>query len=217
MRASIRFVVVAVLVTATAFVLRARPGNEVFPQRAPLSSLPKNLGEWVGQDISIDQQTLEILGNGEFLNRNFVKPGEPQKWIDLLIAYYASQKAGDTSHTPNHCLLGAGWVPVKREIVQLPRGDGRSFPANRAVWVTSKAGERYLVIYWFQAHDRVVASEYLSKYYLVADSLRMNRSDGALVRLITPMSRQESADDAEARLLGFGSQFIPTLNTYIPR
>jgi EpsI family protein len=217
MTASIRFVVVAVSLAATALMLRARPGSEVFPQRAPLSSLPKNLGEWVGQDISIDQQTLDILGAGEFLNRNFVKPGEPQSWVDLLIAYYPSQKAGDTNHSPNHCLLGAGWVPVKREVVQLPRADGTSFPANRTVWITSKAGERHLVIYWFQAHDRAVASEYLSKYYLVADSLRMNRSDGALVRLITPMSRQESADAAEARVMGFGSQLIPTLNTYIPR
>ena len=217
MTASIRFVVVAVSLAATALMLRARPGSEVFPQRAPLSSLPKNLGEWVGQDISIDQQTLDILGAGEFLNRNFVKPGEPQSWVDLLIAYYPSQKAGDTNHSPNHCLLGAGWVPVKREVVQLPRGNGTSVPANRTVWITSKAGERHLVIYWFQAHDRAVASEYLSKYYLVADSLRMNRSDGALVRLITPMSRQESADAAEARVMGFGSQLIPTLNTYIPR
>jgi EpsI family protein len=72
-------------------------------------------------------------------------------------------------------------------------------------------------MYWFQAHDREVASEYLSKYYLVADSIRMNRSDGALVRLITPMSRGESADEAEARVMGFGSQLIPNLNTYIPR
>lgn len=214
---SLRFLAVVFVLTATALLLRARPNNEVFPARAPLSSLPTQLGEWIGEDISIDPQTLDILGAGEFLNRNFAKPGEPQNWVDLLIAYFPSQKAGDTIHSPNHCLLGAGWVPIRREVVQLPRADGTSFPANRAVWVTPKAGERVLVIYWFQAHDRVVTSEYLSKYYLVADSLRMNRSDGALVRLITPLNRQESADAAQARILGLGSQFIPTLNNYIPR
>ncbi|HEY1400115.1 MAG TPA: EpsI family protein [Terriglobales bacterium] len=214
---SLRFMVVVFVLAATALLLRARPNNEVFPPRTPLSSLPTQLGEWVGEDISIDQQTLDILGAGEFLNRNFAKPGEPQNWVDLLIAYFPSQKAGDTIHTPNHCLLGAGWVPLRREVVQLPRADGTSFPANRAVWVTPKAGERELVIYWFQAHDRVVASEYWSKYYLVADSIRMNRSDGALVRLITPMHGQESADAAQARLWGLGSQLVPQLNRYIPR
>jgi len=214
---SLRFAVVAVLMAATALVLRARPSNEVSPPRAPLSSIPTQLGEWVGEDITIDQQTLDILGAGEFLNRNFAKPGEPQNWVDLLIAYFPSQKAGDTIHSPNHCLLGAGWVPMKREVVQLPRADGASFPANRAVWVTPKAGERVLVIYWFQAHDRVVASEYWSKYYLVADSIRMNRSDGALVRLITTMHRQETADAAQARLWGFGSQLVPQLSRSVPR
>lgn len=208
--------VVAFVLAVTALMLRARPNNEVFPPRTPLSSLPTQLGAWVGEDIGIDQQTLDILGAGEFLNRNYAKPGEPQNWVDLLIAYYPSQKPGDTSHSPNHCLLGAGWTPVQREVVQLSRADGASFPANRAVWVTSK-GERELVVHWFQAHDREVASEYLSKYYLVADSIRMNRSDGALVRLITPMSRRETPEAAQARLLGLGSQLIPILNNYIPR
>lgn len=211
---SLRFVVAALIMASTALMLRARPSNEIFPPRAPLSSLPAQFGEWSGNDLTIDQQTLDILGAGEFLSRNFTKPGELP--IDVLIAYYPSQKAGDTLHTPNHCLLGAGWVPIQKEVVQLSRADGTPFPANRAIWVTAEA-ERQLVIYWFQAHDRAVASEYVSKYYLVADSMRMNRSDGALIRLITPMRRQESADAAQARILSLGSQIIPILDNYIPR
>jgi EpsI family protein len=215
--ASVRFVLVAVLIAATTLVLRARPSNEVFPPRLPLSSVPKDLGEWTSRDLVIDQGTLDILGAGEFLNRNYSKPADPQNWIDLLIAYFPSQQAGDTIHSPNHCLLGAGWAPIKREVVELKRSDGTSFPANRAVWATSKAGGRSLVIYWFQAHDRAVASEYLSKYYLITDSIRMNRSDGALVRLITPMYRQETPEAAQARIMGLGSQIIPTLDQVIPR
>jgi EpsI family protein len=213
---SYRFIAVAFLMAATALLLRARPSNEVFPPRAPLGSLPAQLGEWVGEDMSIDQQTLDILGAGEFLMRDFKNPGNPQPPIQLFIAYFPSQRQGDTIHTPNHCLLGGGWAPIQREVVQLARADGISFPANRAVWVTS-SGELQLVIYWFQADDRAVASEYLSKYYLVKDSIRMNRSDGALIRLITPMGRQESADAAQARVLGIGSQLIPILDRYIPR
>ena len=133
----------------------------------------------------------------------------------VAIAYFPSQKAGDTVHSPNHCLQGEGWIPIQREVVQLSRPDGSLFPANR--FVTSKGGDRELVIYWYQAHDRIVASEYWAKYYLIADSIRMNRSDGAMVRLITPMYRKESPDAAQGRLLNLGSQLVPLLNSYIPR
>jgi len=83
--------------------------------------------------------------------------------------------------------------------------------------VVSKSGERQLVLYWFQAHGRTVASEYWAKYYLVSDSVRMNRSDGGLVRLMTPMLDGESPDVAQARIMKFGSQIIPLLDSYIPR
>ncbi len=213
--ASLRFVVVALMMGAAALLLQARSSNEVLPQREPLTSLPDHFGPWVSQDLVIDQQTLDILGAGEFLHRNFENPAQPQPWIDLLIAYFPSQKAGDTIHSPNHCLQGEGWVPIQRDVIQLSRPDGSLFPANR--FVTSKGGDRELVIYWYQAHDRAVANEYWSKYYLVTDSIRMNRSDGALIRLITPMYRKESPAAAEARLLDLGSQIVPLLNRYIPR
>jgi EpsI family protein len=213
--ATLRFVVVAFLMGTTAFLMQARSNSEVFPAREPLSSFPNQFGPWLGQDLVIDQQTLDILGAGEFIHRSFENPTQPQAWIDLLLAYFPSQKAGDTIHSPNHCLQGEGWVPIHREVVQLSRADGPSFPANR--FVIAKGGERELVIYWFQARNRAVANEYWSKYYLVADSIRLNRSDGALVRLITPMYRQESPDAAQARILGLGSQIIPQLPRYIPR
>jgi EpsI family protein len=83
-------------------------------------------------------------------------------------------------------------------------------------YVVSKAGERELVLYWFQAHGREVASEYSAKYYLIADSIRLHRSDGALVRLMTPMDKGESADAAQARIMQLGSQVLPLLDNSIP-
>ena len=213
--ATLRFLVVAILMGGTAFLMQARSDNEVFPPREPLTAVPRQFGPWIGQDLVIDQGTLDVLGAGEFLHRSFQDPTAPAAWIDLLIAYFPSQRAGDTIHSPNHCLQGEGWVPIRRDLIQLSRSDGSTFPANR--YVTSKAGERELVIYWFQAHNRAVANEYVSKYYLVADSIRLNRSDGALVRLITPMAPQETPDAAQARILSLGSQLIPQLDRYIPR
>lgn len=212
---SIRFGMTAAVMLITALLLQARSSNEVFPSRQPLGSFPSQIGSWSGRDISIDQQTLDILGAGEFLLRDYEKPNETEPPIGLFIAYFPSQRAGDTIHSPSHCLPGAGWVPTQRKVVQVARPDGSSFPANR--YVISKAGDRELVLYWFLSHDRAVASEYWAKYYLVADSIRMRRSDGALVRLMTPMYLGETPDAAEKRLWSLGSQILPMLNDYIPR
>ena len=212
---SLRFGIPAVLMLATALVLQAHSRSEFFPPRTPLSSLPSQIDGWKGTDSVLDQETLDILGPGEFLVRDYENTSQPQPWIDLYIAYFPSQKAGDTIHSPNHCLPGAGWVPTSREVVQITRSDGSSFPVNR--YVVAKAGDRQLVLYWFQAHGRVVASEWSAKYYLIADSIRMNRSDGGMVRLMTPMLDGESPATAQARMMKLGSQFLPLLDSYIPR
>jgi len=73
------------------------------------------------------------------------------------------------------------------------------------------------VLYWYWAHDRGVASDYWAKYYLVADAIRMNRSDGSLVRLKTPIYPGETADAAEQRLLPFANDIVPQLAAYIPK
>ena len=213
--APLRFWIVAVIMSATALVLQAHPRSEFFPPRALLSSLPLQIDGWTGTDSVLDQDTLDILGPGEFLMRDYENASQPQPWINLWIAYFPTQKTGDTIHSPNHCLPGAGWVPTSREVVQMTRPDGSSFPANR--YVVSKGEDRQLVLYWFQAHGREVASEYWAKYYLVSDSVHMNRSDGGLVRLMTPMLDGESRDAAQARIMKLGSQFVPLLDSYIPR
>jgi EpsI family protein len=220
---SLRFAIVALLMLATALLLQLHKRNEIYPPRPSLSSFPSQIDGWTGTDETLDPGTLVILGPGEFLVRDYVtapaNASQPQDqspdWINLYIAYFPSQKTGDTIHSPNHCLPGAGWVPTSREIVRITRPDGSSFPVNR--YVVSKLDDRQLVLYWFQAHGRIVASEYWAKYYLVADSIRMNRSDGALVRLMTPMRNGESADEAQARVMKLGSQLQPLLDNYIPR
>ena len=209
------FGIPAVIMLATAIGLQTHSHTDVAAPRQALSSLPQTLGEWVGQDYSLDDQTLDILGPGEFLTREYVRPGKNEPWLDLFVAYYPTQRATETPHSPDHCLPGAGWVPTLRQVVRLPSPNGSTFPANR--YVVSKAGDRQLVLYWFQAHGRAVASEYWAKYYLASDSIRMNRSDGALIRLMTPMYPHESPDAAQARLWGFGSQVVPLLDRYIPR
>jgi exosortase D (VPLPA-CTERM-specific) len=209
---SFLFGLVAVPMLATAIGLLAHSGSPFVPHAG---SLPLQIAGWTGTDIPIDQQTLDILGPGEYLLRDYENGSQPESTINLYIPFFPTQKAGDTIHSPDHCLPGAGWIPISREVIRLGLPDGSSIPVNR--YVISKTGERQLVLYWFQAHGRVVASEWWAKYYLIRDSIRLNRSDGGMVRLMTPMLEGESADVAQARMMKLGSQLLPLIDNYIPR
>jgi EpsI family protein len=211
----LRFAIAAALLAITALLLQARGRTEVIPPRELLSSFPAQLGSWDSTEIVLDKDTREKLGPGDFLERLYQDPDGKLPWVDLFLAYFPSQRAGETPHSPQHCLPGSGWNPEENIRVTLSQCDHAPFPANR--YVISKAGERRLVLYWFWAHDRGVASEYSAKYYLVEDAIRMNRSDGGMVRFVTPMLPGETPDAAQQRVLPFVCNVVPLLNDYMPR
>jgi EpsI family protein len=212
-----RFLLAATLVALTAVLLQARGRVEIVPARTPLSSFPSQLGAWTGIDMQLDKETLDVLGPGDFLVRAYGNPDPHSElpYVDFFLAYFPSQRVGDTIHSPRHCLPGAGWTPEENDRVTLSAPDHAPFPANR--YVISKDGARKLVLYWYWAHDRGVASEYWARFYLVKDAIQMNRSDGALVRIIADMRPGETAEQAQRRLSPFTSDVTPLLDTYIPR
>ena len=215
MRPHLRFVLVAVLLAVTGGLLHVRSSREIIAPRQPLTAFPPKLGDWLGADVPIPQDALAVLGPGDFLLRLYENGARIQPDVDLFLAYFPSQRAGDTIHSPKHCLPGAGWLPVVSNRITLTLPGRAPFPANR--YVIAKGGDRQLVLYWYLAHDRVVASEYWAKVYLVADAIRMNRSDGSLVRFTTAITGGESADDAQQRLLTFAGNVVPLLDDYVPR
>jgi EpsI family protein len=209
-----RFVIVVALLFSVAVLLQARSSKEIIPPRNPLAAFPRNLNSWSGTDVAIDKETLDVLGPGDFLLREY-GDGTPQPAVDLFIAYFPSQRSGDTIHSPKHCLPGAGWVPVESSRVTVDVPGRPPFPANR--YLIARGDERELVYYWYQAHDRVLASEYWAKLYLISDAIRMNRSDGSLVRLATPIQPHEQSGEADSRIRVFATQIVPLLNSYVPK
>jgi EpsI family protein len=157
---------------------------------------------------------MDVLRPSDLIERIYSNPEKTEE-IDLLIPFYRSQRAGEAPHSPQHCLPGSGWSPVENRHTMLTVPGHQPFPANR--YLIEKGDARRLVLYWFWAHDRGVASEYWAKYYLVRDAIKMNRSDGALVRVTTSMNPGETADAAQQRMLPFIGEVVPQLNTYIPR
>jgi EpsI family protein len=186
--------------------------------RESLTGLPRHIGPWQqSRDFPFDSRTEGILGADDYLNRVYVTN---DSWISLYIGYYLTQRQGSTIHSPLNCLPGAGWNPVsKRNLaisIQTHSGATDTIQVNRLI--IEKGLERQLVLYWYQAHGRVVASEYWGKIYTVADAIRMNRTDAALVRVIRPITAMDSETEmaAERSAVQFVQSIFPNLYRHIP-
>jgi EpsI family protein len=204
-----RLIVVALVLLAGRLVTGQRePHSTALLQ--PLSAFPFDVDGWRGrQGAAFDADTIKVLGADEYLNRIYEHPATAV--ASLYIGYYGSQQQGDAIHSPQNCLPGSGWVPVSRIRTTLSVGD-RDVPVNR--YIIEKRGERQLVLYWFQGRGRVVAGEYVNKAYLLHDALRLGRTDGALVRIITPILGSETAADGAART--FARAVLPHLPRWLP-
>ena len=215
---SAKFWVVFVLLAATFSALRLRGDTDRVPATPPLSLLPQTIGARTAQDYPLDSETLEVLGDGRFLNRVYssVGPvGQPAEApVSLFIGYFPTQRSGQSIHSPQNCLPGAGWAFLSSQVINLPTADGRPYPVGE--YLIGNAGQKQVVLYWYLAHGRSVASDYLAKAYMMLDAVRWNRTDGALVRIVTPVGQNESLEFAQQRAVQFAGQVTPLLPRFIP-
>ena len=208
-----RFWMVVLLLAGTVLVLYARGNADLIPASEPLSQIPHMIAGWTGTDVSIDQETLDVLGAGDFLSRTYTREGLRMP-VGLFIGYFPTQRTGVTIHSPKHCLPGAGWAFESSQYVELKDATGK--PHQVGEYIIGNGETRQFVIYWYQAHGRSIANEFSAKVYLVADAMRLNRTDGALVRVITPIDAGESTSTARARAEAFTAQLAPMLPRFIP-
>lgn len=210
---NLRYISVVLLLVATAFLLHAHGNPDVIPTSTPVSQLPTTIAGWNGIDMQIDQHTLDVLGAGHFLSRIYTNENAPAP-IGLFIAYFPTQRTGSTIHSPKNCLPGAGWYFDSSTYAELPDATGKLHQVGE--YVITNGDVREFVIYWYLAHGRSVASEYKAKFYLVADAIRTDRTDGSLIRILTPIVTGEATEVAKRRAEGFAQQLMPTLPRFIP-
>lgn len=204
----------AVLVVALLAIARVYSAHlvsaEVVVSREPLSTMPLVIGEWRGHEAPpIAEDVLAQLGVDDYVNREYENGGAVP--VGLYVGYYASQRQGDTIHSPQNCLPGAGWRPVETGATDLTVG-GRTLRVNQ--FVIQKGLDRQLVLYWYQGRGRVVANEYRNKALLMLDAARLHRTNGGLVRMIAPIG--DNADEARATLSAFAVALFPYLDRHLP-
>jgi len=200
------FVVILILAGALIFTQFLEKRTEITPGHVSFVNFPMSLGDWTGKHAKLDQSVIDKLGFTDYLLANY--QNEKQETVNFYVAYYESQRKGVSPHSPRVCIPGGGW-----EIYDLKRISVREHPVNRVI--IKRGNQRQLVYYWFQGHGRIVANEYINKWYLFLDAIIKNRTDGSLVRVVTNVMENESLDTADARLVDLMSQVEPELKQYI--
>jgi EpsI family protein len=218
-------VIISCILIAGTLYLASASKSEPVPIRRPLSELPGRIGNWVlERSTELDQETLSVLGVDDYTNRLYI--GRDGASAGLYLGYYVSQSQGNTIHSPLNCLPGAGWNPIQKTIITVPvrqgsEPNGSNSPQSgiRINCITIEKGlDKQIVLYWYQSHGRVVASEYWGKIYTVLDAIRTNRTDAALVRVICSVRGTEKKAEIQAQqdALDFVKCLYPLLDQYLP-
>jgi EpsI family protein len=207
---SFRFWIAAILLLAASASLHALSRGEAPIARDSLRKLPYQFASWKGEEQPLSDKVIQAVGVTDYTDRVYLdSKSDP---VLLYIGYYDSQRTGSTIHSPKNCLPGAGWDPIRSGYISIPM-DGKPVSINE--YVIQHDRDKLMVFYWYQGRGRVIAGEYSGKFWMVADAISRNRTDGSLIRVMTPMQDGETA--AQARLVSFTQSLVPYLNQFIPK
>jgi exosortase D (VPLPA-CTERM-specific) len=203
----------AVLVGFVAMTIAIPRPAEIIPERASFVQFPMQFGEWRGRRQSLEAVFTDQLKLDDYVLADYVRGGEG---VNLYIAWYNSQRKGEAVHSPRSCLPGGGWQMHdfgQREVAGVSI-NGQPLRVNRTL--IELGNQRELVYYWFQQRGRIIDNEFAVKWYLFWDALTQHRTDGAMVRLITPLSTTSSDAEADRRLTDLVARIAPDLSRFVP-
>ncbi|MGD0435440.1 MAG: exosortase C-terminal domain/associated protein EpsI [Bryobacteraceae bacterium] len=207
-----KLVLTALLIAqALAYYGLSRP--EPVPLAKPLDQFPTEIGAWhMVRPLAMDAETANVLRADDYLLRDY--SDARAEAVNLFVAFFKSQRAGQTPHSPKNCLPASGWVWTDSNTLRVTVA-GRAEPIEINRYVVSKGEEKAVVLYWYQSRDRVVANEFKAAKFVAWDALRYNRTDTALVRVVAPVA-DGRADSATAAGVDFIQDFFATLRAFFP-
>lgn len=209
-----QFIIAVAILTATIVVHSIVDFREKVPINRPISQFPLVVGEWSGKRQFLDQQFIDVLQFSDYTSIDYAKQDIPP--VNIYVAYYESQRKGRSIHSPETCLPGSGWIFNQAGTLTIPLSGKNSSSITVMRAIMEKSGNRKLVYFWFNQRGRILTSPYQMKIYNFWDALILKRTDGALIRVISPVISSEKIEDADKRLQSFIKEIMPLLNEYIP-
>ena len=186
--------------------------GERVPERKSLNDFPVVIGDWTARVDRLPSLVEEVAGASEYFYGDFsTASGE---MVNAYISFYENQRHGQIPHSPKVCIPGGGWVIETQDTATVQAQAGSPFVVNRLV--TALGPRKVISYYWLKQGPRVYRQELLARLDLVRISLLEDRTDGALVRLVTELRTGESMDAADARLKRFAAEFVGLIPAYVP-
>ena len=206
----LRVSVAAAVLIGGIFATHSFKPNEAAGLQRPLGEFPSAIESSRSEDRPFDQPVVRAIGADDYINRIYLGSTPP---IELYIGYYKDQRSGDKIHSPKNCLPGSGWEPIHSARVQIGFVNGTPVIVNG--YLVAQGAKRDMVLYWYQSHGRIVASEYWAKFLLIADGLKNRPTDGAMIRIWTTAVDGEEA--AQARAVEFAQLVYPQVDEFLPK
>ena len=209
----VRVLTIVLLLQASVFYAVALR-REKAPAIGPLASFPPSVSGWqMVKDLPIEPEILEILKADDVLSRIYVRDSRTPE-VYFYIAYFKSQRYGQAPHSPKNCLPGSGWQPVESGTIDISV-PGWPTPIRSNRYVVEHGDQREVTLYWYQSHKRIIAAEFAAKFWLVADSIRYNRSDSSIVRVMVPV-RNGNSVEATGVAVEFVQAVFPSVLRQLP-
>jgi EpsI family protein len=209
-----QFIVAVAILATTLAAAQGIEFREKIPPAKTFASFPLEVGEWKGKREAMEKQFIDQLTFSDYVIVDYVSGSQA---VNFYTAYYESQRKGESIHSPETCLPGGGWEFRNVGAVTLPlkARNGEPMRVNRALM--ERGAYKQLSYFWFPSRDRILTNAWEMKWYNFWDALTRQRTDGALVRLITPVYPNEEVAQAEARLTAFTQAIVPVLDEFLPK
>ena len=215
-RIPIQFTISVILLCCTAVAYSVFPErSENIPERKTFTNFPYEISSWESNRKQLEKKFINALKFEDYLLANY---SNHNSTIELYVAYYDSQRKGESAHSPRSCLPGAGWRITDRNIVEITyKGELdeiKTININRML--VQKADDKYLMYYWFKQRHRHITNEYMVKWYLFWDGMTRNRTDGALIRVMYPLPSDVNVEEGDETIQSFIASVMTELPEYIP-
>jgi len=207
--------ILTVVLAVQAVLFYSAAQRDSTPLPSPLALFPRTLGDFnLVQEGVVEPEVLEVLKADDTLTRAYASPTGA---ANLFMAYFNTQRTGQSPHSPKNCLPGSGFQPVENGTIDIAAG-GETIHINR--YLVARGENESLVMYWYQSQGRVIADEFAAKFWLITDSIRKHRSDTALVLVVVgvPPSQDGSGRAAAQKTaVAFVQAAYPQVKAYLPQ
>ena len=197
------------IILASAAALTHSQHPEVTPTRQTFDSFPMTIGRWHGVSYPFLNNENSVLHLTDYLQANYQRNDQN---INVYIGYVASQHSGFVPHSPKACIPGGGWEILSASNPGIKLSNGKTIHVTRLL--IDRGLDKQVVYYWFHQRGRDLGNEYSMKLALLEDAIRINRTDGAIVRLTMPVTQNVETTDKDLR--HFLRQIYPLLPPYVP-